>query len=185
MTKGIHKKQMMRKERVPPKEAQDRVDSWLWDDDTLRVFVDCSELKEQGVFGIGVIFVGQGMTLVKSKKHYNQSMKRMNVYAELVAVEFALIQLDKILNKDFHLPSRIIVFSDWNMVDKLNQTNTVSKRHPPINAVAGKINKRKLQFTTTHSKVELNISYMSEKQKRHNPFYRAAHNASRKAIGIL
>jgi len=184
MTKGIYKQQMMRKEKVPPKEAQDRVERWLWDEETLRVFVDCSELKEQGIFGIGVIFVGQGTTMVKSKKHYNQSMKKMNIYAELVAVEFALTQLDKIWDVDFHLPSRIIVYSDWNKIEKLNRTTMISKRHLPMNTIAERINERKLHFSKSHPTVELSISYMNEGQKRYNPFYMASHNASRKAIGI-
>lgn len=60
----------MRRGKIPTKVAKERFEDWLWDKEVLRVFVDASELKQQGVFGLGVIFVGQGSTLVKSKKHY-------------------------------------------------------------------------------------------------------------------
>lgn len=59
----------MRREKIPTKEAKERFEDWLWDREVMRVFVDTSELKQQGIFGLGAIFVGQGGTIVRSKRH--------------------------------------------------------------------------------------------------------------------
>src|SRR5690625_1011277 len=101
-SRGIYKEQLMRKSKAPTKEAKKRAEDWLWDDDIIRVFVDASELLYQGICGIGVIFVGQGLTLVKSSKHYNQTMRQMNIYGEIVAVDYALMQLMKVLKEEFY-----------------------------------------------------------------------------------
>lgn len=182
-TKGNYKQQLMRREKVPTKEAKERFDSWLWDSEILRVFADASELKNQGIFGLGAIYVGQGVTLVKSKKHYNQAMRRMNVYAEIVAVEFALTLIDQVMSDHFQQPSKVIIYSDWNEVEKLKDKTIMTYRIPAIKAIAEKINERKLQFFKAHPEVDLEIAYLGE-EKKFNPFYVSSHNAGRAAIGL-
>lgn len=180
---GNYKQQLMRRKKAPTKEAKERFERWLWDSEILRVFVDGSELKNSGVFGLGIIFVGEGTTLVQSKKHYEQEMRKVNVYAEILAVEFALTQIEKVVGKEFQ-PEKVQIYSDWSEVDKLVETAMLTKRMPAINAVAEKINERKLMFSKAYPTIELDISYMGEELKKFNPFYRASHNAASKAIGI-
>lgn len=150
----------------------------------MRVFVDGPELKKQGIFGLGAIYVGQGSTIVKSKKLYNQAMISVNVYAEIAAVEFALTQLEKVMGNEFSQPLKILLYSDWNEVEKLQDILLMTKRIPAINAIAEKINKGKKQFLSTYPEVELDITYISKEEKRYNPYYIGAHNAARHAIGI-
>jgi ribonuclease HI len=182
-TKGNYKQQLMRGEKVPTKEAKERVDNWLWDSEILRVFVDASEIKNSGIFGLGAIFVGQGTTILKSKKHYNQSMKRVNVYAEIAAIEFALMQLEKVVGAKFYLPLKVLIYSDWNAVDKLKDKTIMTNRISAINAIAEKINERRIQFLKAHPEIDLEIAYLGE-EKKFNPFYISSHNAARQAIGI-
>ncbi|MCM3362980.1 MULTISPECIES: hypothetical protein [Niallia] len=182
---GNYKQQLMRRKKAPTKEAKERFDSWLWDSETLRVFVDGSELQGSGgIFGLGVVFVGQGLTIVKSKKHYNQAMRKRSVYAEVVAVEFALMLVEKVVGKEFDQPSKVLIYSDWNGIDRLKETDILIKRNPTINTVAEKINEKKLLFLKSYPTIELDISYMGAELKKFNPFYRASHNAARKAIGM-
>lgn len=181
---GNYKQQLMRRKKAPTKEAKERFERWLWDSETLRVFVDASELQGYGIFGLGVVFVGQGSTIVKSKKHYNQAMRRMNVYAEIAAVEFALTQVEKVVGKEFNHPSKVLIYSDWNGVEKLEETVMLTKISPMVNAVAERINEKKILFFKSFPTIELDIVYMEEEMKKFNPGYQASHNAARKAIGI-
>ena len=182
--RGNYKQQLMRRAKSPTKEAKIRFEDWLWDKEVLRVFVDASELRYQGIFGLGVIFVGQGNTLVKSKKHYNKAMKKVNIYGEILAVEFALIEVNKVLDNCFEKPSKIIIYSDWNQVDRLKETSILTKRIHIINDVAERINEKTLLFVNLHPNVELEILYMKIEEKKYNPFYKGAHNASKKVIRI-
>lgn len=181
--RGNYKQQLMRKAKAPTKEARIRFESWLWDKEVLRVFVDASELHYQGIFGLAAIFVGQGSTLVKSKKHYNKSMKKVNIYGEILAVEFALMEVKNVLGS-FEQPSKIEIYSDWNQIDRLKETSMLTKRIPTINDVAERINEMKLLFEYLQPNVELEILYMRTEEKKYNPFYKGAHNASKKVIGI-
>ncbi|MGG1689438.1 hypothetical protein ABDH65_05230 [Heyndrickxia ginsengihumi] len=181
---GNYKQQLMRSNKKPPKEAIERIESWLWDNEVLRVFVDTSKIENQGIFGLGVIYVGQGLTSVKYKKHYNQAMKKVNVYGELIAVEFALTQVGKIIEKEFNQPSMILIYSDWNEISKLEDPAMITKRILAINDVAERINERKSEMSISYPDTDLEILYMRDEEKRFNPFYKGAHNAARKAIGI-
>ncbi|WP_339216992.1 hypothetical protein [Ornithinibacillus sp. FSL M8-0202] len=43
MVQGNRKQQLMKRETIPTKEAKERAENWLFDNDTLRVFVDASD----------------------------------------------------------------------------------------------------------------------------------------------
>lgn len=174
-----------REQKIPPKEARERADNWLWDQETLRVFVDASELKRQGIFGLGAIYVGQGCTFVKSKKQYNSSMQTVSIYGEIMAVDFALKNLDFILNeKLIAVPSKVIINSDWNGIDLVYDEDILLEKFPLINDVAKRINKKMELFSLSNPDIDLIVSSLNSDEKRYNPFYKAAHNASRKAIGL-
>ncbi|NRG46225.1 hypothetical protein HRF87_15870 [Bacillus sp. CRN 9] len=180
-----NKAALHREQKVPPKEARERADNWLWDQEILRVFVDASELKRQGIFGLGAIYVGQGCTFVKSKKQYNSSMQTVSIYGEIMAVDFALKHLDCILNdKLIAIPSKVIINSDWNGIDLVHEENMLLEKFPIINDVAKRINKKMELFSLSNPDIDLIVSSLNSDEKRYNPFYRAAHNASRKAIGL-
>ncbi|CDO04282.1 hypothetical protein BN988_02836 [Oceanobacillus picturae] len=178
MVQGNRKQQLMRREKVPTTEAKERAEKWLFDNETLRVFVDASELNYQGIFGLGVCFVGQGKTLVKSKKHYNLPLKTNSVYAEIVAIDYALDLLKKVMCYRFDQPLKVVIYSDCIGISSLESKPELT-RQPAINELAEQI-KKKYQF---NSITELEISYMDKGLKRYNPYYRAAHNASRKLFG--
>ncbi|MFP7494417.1 hypothetical protein SFC66_11565 [Terribacillus saccharophilus] len=180
-----NKAALHREQKVPPKEARERADNWLWDQETLRVFVDASELKRQGIFGLGAIYVGQGCTFVKSKKQYNSSMQTVSIYGEIMAVDFALKNLDFILNeKLIAVPSKVIIISDWNGIDLVYDEDILLEKFPLINDVAKRINKKMELFSLSNPDIDLIVSSLNSDEKRYNPFYKAAHNASGKAIGL-
>lgn len=181
-SKGIFKQQMMRREKSPTREATERAEEWLFDNETLRIFVDASELNYQGIFGLAVCVVGQGETIVHSKKHYNQKMKKMNVYAEAVAIDYALDLLHKTINNYTNQPLRVIVYSDWKEVDNLDTKPDLTKI-PAINEVVERIQVKRSRFAYSQEIIGLEIGYMGKELKRYNPYFRASHNAARKILG--
>ncbi|MFS0562701.1 hypothetical protein AB1K91_18400 [Terribacillus sp. 179-K 1B1 HS] len=179
-----HKAALHREQKIPPKEARERADNWLWDQETLRVFVDTSELKRQGIFGLGAIYVGQGCTYVKSKKQYNSRMQTVSIYGEVMAVDFAIQHLDFVLGNLINAPSKVIINSDWKGIDLVYDEDMLLENFPIINDVAKRINKKMELFSLSNPDIDLIVSSLNSDEKRYNPFYRAAHNASRKAIGL-
>lgn len=179
MVQGNRKQQLMRREKTPTKEAKERAEKWLFDNETLRVFVDASEFNYEGIFRLGVCFVGQGETNVKTKKHYNSALKTNSIYAEVAAIDYALDLLKKVMCNCLDEPLRVVIYSDWVGINSLESKPELT-RHPAINELAEQIKKKKYQF---NSITELEISYMDKGLKRYNPYYRAAHNAARKLFG--
>jgi ribonuclease HI len=154
----------------------------LWDEDVLRVFVDTSEIENQGIFGLGVCFVGQGEVIIKSKKYYNLSIRKQNQFAELIAIIFALEQLNTLLKQHSFIPSEVIVYSDLILIDKLSEPNKLTKNEL-INELIYQINEQRQYILSSYPNININIVSMKKSDKRYNPFYKAAHNAARKIIG--
>ncbi|MGM7724092.1 hypothetical protein [Metabacillus sp. Hm71] len=180
--KGIYKQYLMRSLREPSAEAKQRAEDMILDEDVLRVFVDASELKSQGIFGLGLCFVGQGSVIVKSKKLYNQSMKKQIIFAELSAIEFALEQISILYKeKDNTLPE-IIIYSDITLVEQLSGTSAITKNQE-INLKANRVRNLWEAFLEFQPGIKLQIKNMKQEMKKFNPYYKAAHNAARSVIG--
>ncbi len=58
------------------------------------------------------------------------------------------------------------------------------EKFPTINDVAKRINKKLKLFSLSNPDIHLIVSYLKSDEKRYNPLYKAAHNASKKAIGL-
>lgn len=180
--KGVYKQYLMKSQIRPPDDAKQKAEEMVYDEKVLRIFVDASELKFQGIFGLGVCFVGQGEVIVKSKKQYNQSMKTQIVYAELSAIVFALEQLINMLQETSKTLSHIIIFSDLTLVEQLNMTSDLTNNQS-INLIANQIRNLWGEFPKYQYGGKLEVQSMKQDFKKYNPFYKAAHNAARKIIG--
>ncbi|PEQ92935.1 hypothetical protein CN481_14185 [Bacillus sp. AFS006103] len=180
--KGINKQYLMKSQIKPPDDAKQRAEEMVYDEDVIRIFVDASELKFQGIFGIAVCFVGQGEVKVKSKKQYNQSKKRQIIFAELSAIVFALEQIITMYKEECKIPPEIIIYSDLTLLDQLSGTCNLTKNRS-INLIVNEIRNLCIEFLKYHPGINLQIQTMKKGLKRHNPYYKAAHNAARKIIG--
>lgn len=181
-SKGFNNKQYLIRDILkPPLSAKARAKEMVEDEEVLKVFVDASELDFQGIFGLGVCFVGQGSVKVISKKHYNQMMKTHNVYAELKSISFAIEELDKIIANTLITPSSVKIFSDCVIVDKLRDNRKLT-RNSSFNEIGNKIVALCRIFEGKYETIDINLITMNSDIKRYNPFYKAAHNAARKAL---
>lgn len=175
--RGVNKQYTMRQEKRPSAEAKKHAEDMLWDENTLRCFVDASELDFQGIFGFGACFISNGTVIVKNKKHYRQDMRKKNSYAELMAVIFALEQLEMLLDKKSFTPSKFLLYSDWQGVEDIDNPT----KNKETNALRKRINELRDRLLKTNN-LELEIAVMDKEFKRSNPFYQSAHNQARKIL---
>lgn len=164
---------------VPDTKARQRSETFKWSADTLFTFVDASELNSSGIFGLAACFVGQGEVVVKSRKHYDQLFKKLNSYAEYVAIWFAVQTLFTVIKQKHQKPDHVILFSDFVHPEELTVASAEKSR---LNPIIEKILISKDTFLASFPQIELTFELMTKELKRHNPYYRAAHNASRKVL---
>ncbi|TGA96348.1 hypothetical protein E4665_15910 [Sporolactobacillus shoreae] len=165
---------------IPTQEAIQRSGDMQFDNETLRIFVDASELYGHGIFGLAGCFVGQGQVFTESKKIYNLKYKRQNAYAEYMVILYVIQRLPGIIRKKYVKPDRIFIFSDFIQFEKLIQTDQPF-HDEEMNQVVAQIKISKQKFESLYPNIKLDIRIMSHSLKRNNPFYKAAHNAARKA----
>ncbi|MET1249044.1 hypothetical protein ABWW58_09675 [Sporolactobacillus sp. STCC-11] len=164
---------------VPSAKARQRSENFKWSTDTLFIFVDASELNSSGIFGLASCFVGQGEVIVKSRKHYAQLFKKQNSYAEYAAIWFAIQTLFAVIKQKHQKPDHVILFSDFVHPEDLTIVSAEKNR---LNPIIEKIIFSKNTFLSLHPQIKLTFELMTKELKRHNPYYRAAHNASRKIL---
>jgi hypothetical protein len=169
--------------KKPPVERVQEIEEYRLDKDTFRVYPDSSELHKQGIFGLAFTCVGGGSVIVKSRKYYNQNFRGRNVYAEVVAIAFAMNSVRIILKNFEALPEQVNILSDLNWIGNLE--NSKWTKHPMKKQIVEKVQIAKKNFQSEYPLVNLNLSYTGAKEKKYNPFYKAAHNASRDVLGKI
>jgi ribonuclease HI len=179
-SKSINKQYMLPQYKTPPNERKKEIDSIYYDPHIIRVYVDASELKNQGIFGLGAAFVGNGEVVVKSKKEYHSKLKGQIWYGETRAICHALEILTKLISNPISA-SAVQVYSDLELVQSLdeennNRTKLIIKEQ--ISLSLEKLDKYQCNF---HS---IELLFLNNKEKKFNPYYTAAHNAARQILGI-
>lgn len=180
---GMDKQVILNEHAIPTRQATRRSGDMQWDNETLRVFVDASELNEQGIFGLAGCFVGQGEVFTRMKKHYNLKFKGQNPYAECMAILFVIQILPSVIKKKYTKPKKIFIFSDLVQFDWFDKVETPF-HDVEMNQIIIQIRDNLKAIGNLFPDIQFNVRYMSNTLKRHNPFYRAAHNAARRAIQI-
>ena len=163
----------------PSPERQAQIEDLLWDREIMRVYCDCSASKRIGAFGLAAAYVYDGSVTVRSRKLYSKD-NLQPVYGELHTILYAIQQLSVVLKGVPAIPTRIAVFSDVADIDHLLSAQGTGN----FAAVAKQIAAAHDTFTSRWEEISLTISAMPTEEKRHNPFYVAAHNGARKEVLI-
>jgi len=145
----------------------------------VTVYCDCSVCLGHPLVGLSACFVGCGSTHVESQKVYTKYIGK-TMYAEFLAVKFAIEMLPKMLEKYgkySYNPTKITVFSDSQVIGDF------------IYAGAGRKDYMKEVVTEIRGLLEslpddldVKVEYIGE-HKKQSIFHKASHNAARKAIG--
>ncbi|MBP1931470.1 hypothetical protein [Ammoniphilus resinae] len=156
--------------KIPPREKQKEIQQILWNQKRLTMYSDCSQILHHGIYGLGAMFVCGGTTRTYSKKIYSRYVNKSTL-GEYYAVAFTIQQVPSFLRDTKEVcPEYLKLFTDIEIQwDHLRE-----EYQEAINDIQKQLAVLTLPFE---------ISNMTNEEKRCNPFYRAAHNASRKAIG--
>lgn len=179
-SKSSNKQYMLPEYKVPPNTRRQVINDILFDQEIIRCYVDASELKMQGVFGLGMTLVGNGEVLVKSKKEYHQNLRGNNWYGETRAICYALEILPTLISS-FPNTNKIEIYSDLSLIQSLKEeTKNKTKLF-----VKEQVELYLMKFQEEQIKnFLLEFLFLSNNEKKYNPFYTAAHNAARKIIGL-
>lgn len=178
---GSNKQFLLNQKKEPTKDRRKEIEDFRFDNKTFRVYTDSSELQQQGIFGLSFTCVGNGTVIVKSKKYYNKEFRGKNVYAEVMAIAFAIKEMINILRGFIDLPKEVIIYSDLNWIEELEKTKWA--RNPQKKQFVESIQIATERFKQEYPDTKLKISYADKGEKSYNPYYASSHNASRKILG--
>ena len=135
-----------------PDERREEINDRLWDHTTMRIYCDVSQNLKTKLMAIAALFVFDGETEVYTKVLGTRVDN--NIVGEIEAVKFAIRQIPVFKSRPSVVgePYEVVVYSDYNLIAQYVQD------------VEG-----------------VRIVHIGD-DKKHNPFYTAAHNAARKAI---
>jgi len=153
---------------------KEEMESHVHDNKVLRVYCDASTYQNEGIYGLGVAIIGGGTTVIKSKKHYSKQVGN-SALAEILCVLFAFDTLYGHVRLLEEKPEKVIIFTDSNVV--ANTVRNGSKKNREFDKIAKAIN-----FSMGYLGVRTEL-ILTGSEKKQNPYYKAAHNASRKIIG--
>jgi hypothetical protein len=179
--KSINKQYMLPKYKIPTNERKKEIEQIYFDTQILRIYVDASELRYQGIFGLGVTFVGAGEIKVKSKKIYNVKSRRQIWFGETMAICYALELIPLVFTAFEENINEINIFSDLKMLQTLDESNNKTSLFIKEQMESPLMN----LYRILDNDLTVRVQYLENADKRFNPYYKAAHNAARKAIGLI
>jgi ribonuclease HI len=152
----------------------------LWDNETVRIYCDCSVSQDMKVAGLAATYIGFGSSLVKSKKHYSL-VPMTNLENELRVILFSLEELYsylKSMDNEMKKPSKVSVYSDLaQIIDGLSRKIWLKK--PNLSILIDDILEKQKELS---NKIPVDILYLESSERKYNPYYSSAHNAARKII---
>lgn len=164
-----------------PLEQVEVTNEILFDRETITVYCDSSCFAEQTLIGVAACYVGDLNTQVESRKFYVE-YSDMPVLAELKAISFAIEMLPKVFEGyyKFSESKYIVMYSDCDHIEGLiNQS--IRSRKPFVKDIVTELNQNLVGFNQRYNDIQLSVRYLG-KEKKHNMFHRAAHNAARKVL---
>jgi len=132
----------------------EKMNQWLWDKKTMRVFVDSSvATRDERVIGIGTTCVWNGNILVLGRKHCERvPRKDISVLGEIVALLFGVRQIPSIIEANNFAPDEVLIYSDYKeKKDNVFYHASHEKARREVDLYSGR--KRKQQLTWTRVKI--------------------------------
>ncbi|MFF2156053.1 hypothetical protein ACFVVQ_12125 [Paenibacillus chitinolyticus] len=161
-----------------PAEEMESLTRILLDDQTISVFCDYSGVQNQTLGGMGVCIVGDNETSVHSKLLYSDHINA-NVYGEIKAaiygIEVASIALEK-YGRRLTRPSNVIFFTDC-----LHLKVPMKFKKEYIIEAKEEFSAALEMIARDYPMYKFDLQLIGE-GKKHNMYYKAAHNAARKVI---
>jgi ribonuclease HI len=171
---------LSRNKKRPDKKRINEMKDLLWDNQTVRVYCDCSISQDGKVAGLASSFVGLGSTIVKSNKHYSLA-PMTNLENELRAIIFSLKELSSYFSKkedELQLPNKVLIYSDLAQITD-GLSGRIWAKKPKLKILIDEILEKQNELSVG---IMIDILYLESSEQKYNPYYSSAHNASRKII---
>ncbi|MFD2759773.1 RNase H family protein [Lentibacillus juripiscarius] len=159
------------------KEHKDWIYNQYFSREVLTIYCDGS-MNEQKKMAAGFCYVYNGTV---TKKYHLVSKTRdcsIPVFAEIIAIISALKKFRQNVRGNY---SSVRIFSDLDYIDNILTQSSTFK-----NTCLKKVQKELIltfeQSSLKYPNINIDISPLTRRQKRHNPFLKAAHNAARELI---
>lgn len=179
--KRVSKPKFWRKgEEKVPSELKEMVYEQYYSRDTLYVYCDSSCSKVNGEMAVACTYLHNGSVIVKQQLVYApKDVIGKNIYGELRAVIFALTHFSKYLERIY---DNVKIFSDVDDIEKLLSNQIVFKHNVSLRKLHSELITLYEIKKREHPQLDIEIKYLPLYYKKHNPFMKSAHNASRKLL---
>ncbi|MFK5709195.1 hypothetical protein [Lysinibacillus boronitolerans] len=163
-----------------PIEVKEMVFDQYYSQDTLFVYCDSSSSKINNDMAVACTYVNNAsITVEKLLVHSPGDCIGKNIFGELKAVLFALSHFNKHLRKPCE---RVIIYSDVNDINRILASQLVFNQNVSLKILQVDLINLYEQKKRENQNVTLEIKYLPLHRKKHNPFMKASHNASRKML---
>lgn len=167
-------------EKIIPIELKEMVFDQYYSRDTLYIYCDSSCSKVNSDMAVACTYVKNGSIYVKKK--FIRSPKDCvgkNIYGELKAVFFALKNFVKYLGRRY---DSVIIFSDVNDIKRILLNKIVFKNNDSLRKLQVELITLYKEKKIESPGINIEIKYLPLNLRKHNPFMKASHNASRKLM---
>lgn len=165
-----------------PIEVKEMVFDQYYSQDTLFVYCDSSSSKVNNDMAVACTYVkNASITVKKQFIHSPEDCIGKNIFGELKAVLFALSHFNNYLGKSCE---RVIIYSDVNDINRILASQLVFDQNDSLKTLQMDLMNLYEKKKIENQNVTLEIKYLPLHRKKHNPFMKASHNASRKLLKI-
>lgn len=179
--KRVSKPKFWRKgEEKVPLDLKAMVYEQYYSRDTLYIYCDSSCSKVSSGMAVACTYLRDGSVIVKQQLVYApKDVTGKNVYGEIKAVIFALTNFNKYVEKDC---VNVTIFSDVDDIEKLISNQIVFKNNDSLRKLHSELMALYEIKKRENPQLNIEIKYLPLHYKKHNPFMKSAHNASRKLL---
>lgn len=121
----------------------------------------------------------EGSVLVKHQYvHPPKECHEKNIFGEIKAIMFALTHCGKFIGDC----TSVIIYSDIREIEKILSKEITFKKSGALRELQNNLIILYRKIISENPTKQVKIYYLYEEIKRHNPFYKSAHNAAKKLI---
>ncbi|MGY3717522.1 hypothetical protein ACWE42_18590 [Sutcliffiella cohnii] len=163
-----------------PLDLKEMVYDQYYSRNTLYVYCDSSCSKVSREMAVACTYLRNGSIIVKNQLVYSpKDVLGKNIFGELKAVIFGLTHFKKYL-EIFH--DSVTIFSDVKDIESLLSNEISFKNNHSLKKLHFELITLYERKKRENPKLNLEIKYLPIQYKKHNPFMKSAHNASRKLL---
>ncbi|SOC08289.1 hypothetical protein SAMN05880501_10554 [Ureibacillus xyleni] len=167
-------------EEKVPLELKEWVLNQYFSQGWLYIYCDSSCSKLNHGMSVACTYVGNGSVMVTQQLVYSPAdVCGKNVFGELKSVIFALLNFSKYIETAH---KGVTIYSDLDDIEMLLSKQIVFKKIDTLKTVQNELIDLFVKMQTENPELTIEVKYLTRQFKKHNPFMKASHNASRRLL---